>query len=259
MSMKQTGLLALLLTVFAADPALAAPEADAALARVRGLDQEAMAAFDGYAYNKGRRKLEQALEVARQAGLAKKPQLAATHVLLAIAAQSGSNDSYRALHHFVTALRLDPKIGLPKRLVTPELKRAFANAKRTAKVVGKPPKLAMAGRRAQRAAKAVARQQAKGLDHSPIDEAKRGFPVPVKVAIGAELRVQRVFLYYRAAGKVKFTRLEMGRRSNVYRASIPAKVTNGPYLHYYVEARDPRGRLAVSNGSSGSPNVVTIK
>ncbi len=68
-----------------------------------------------------------------------------------------------------------------------------------------------------------------------------------------------MFLFYRSQGKVKFKRLPMRKSKGVFRANIPPATTNGRYLHYYVEALDPRGRRSASNGSVCSPNVVIIK
>lgn len=234
-------------------PAAVAPNAD-----IEQLKQEALAAFDGYAYRKGVAQLEQALTLAAARNLADKPEMAGVHALLGIAAISGKSDTYRGIHHFVKALRLDAKVALPENLVTPELRKLFAVAQRTVRTLGKPPELAIAQTSAGGGAVEQV-QSAKGLDHVAVDEAKRGFAIAIKAAVGVDLRAKTVFLYYRPAGKVAFANVRMKRRGNVFRGEIPAALTNGRYVHYYIEARDPRGSAVATNGSARGPNVVTLK
>ncbi|MCC6747265.1 MAG: hypothetical protein IT371_06375 [Deltaproteobacteria bacterium] len=236
-----------------------APAPDA-MTQIQQLNTEAAAAFEAYSYGKGRAKLQEALGVAARAGLAKDKRLAATHILLGVAAIAGQSDLYRGLHAFVAGLRLDPKAQVPKRLSNPELEQALASARRTAAVVKAPPTIDITEPAAAAAAAAAAtRIKASGLDHSAIDEAKRGYPIPVKAAVGTDVQAHRVQLFYRSAGTVEFVGLPMSREANVFRAAIPAAATSGRYVHYYIEAYDPRGRLAASNGSARGPNVVIIK
>ena len=49
------------------------------------------------------------------------------------------------------------------------------------------------------------------------------------------------------------------KKSGEFRGAIPAAATSGHYVHYYIEARDLRGRLAAGNGSAKSPNVIMIE
>lgn len=231
----------------------ASPTAD-----IEQLKHEALSAFESYAYRKGVSQLERALSLAGERGLANKPELGEVHALLGIAAISGKSDTYRGIHHFVQALRLDPKVELPKSLVTPELMKLFAVAKRTVRALERPPELTVArSSAADRAENQV--QGAKGLEHDPIDEAKPGFAIAIKAAVGVDIRAQNVFLFYRPAGKVAFSNVRMKRTGNVFRGEIPAEMTRGRYVHYYIEARDPRGSAVATMGSARGPNVVTLK
>ena len=51
----------------------------------------------------------------------------------------------------------------------------------------------------------------------------------------------------------------MKRGANVFRGKIPAALTKGRYVHYYIQALDQRGRLTAHNGSAKGPNVVIVK
>ena len=261
-------LMTLLLGLLLAIPASAQPKADApaeqpanpGLSQIQTLNGEAVTAFKGYSFKKGVQKLHQALELARTNKLENDPKLAPTYVLLAMGVIAGRDDLYRGLHYFVHGLRLKKRVGMPRSLVTPQILRVYRSAKKAIAAIGDPPqiKLALYTERVQTALDTV-RKDARGLVHEPVDEAKFKLPIPLTAVAGVDIRATKFYLYFRAAGKVKYDRLPMKLSRGAYRAAIPAKATKGRYVHYYIEARDQRGRVAASNGSERSPNVVTIK
>lgn len=249
---------------FAAVVAISAPAAaqntgDDALSKVASLNQEATSAFKRYSYRGGARKLREAIKIAEDAGRGKDAALAPTYALLGVAAVAGRSDTYRGLHFFVHARRLASNIVVPPDLMTPELVEAWRAAGRALKALGPPPRLALGRRRVAASMRIKKVKGARGLAHEPLDEVKRGYPVAIKATVGDDLRVARVVLFYRGAGKVKYTKEVMKRGANVFRGQIPASLTKGRYVHYYIQALDPRGRLAAHNGSARGPNVVTVK
>ena len=265
---------ALLLTLLAcmagprwaeAQPAVEKPaekpvEMDPKFQPVRALNEAAKAAFASYSYRAAQRKLQAAIELANELQLAEKPEMATTHLLAGITAISGFNDLYRGLHHFVTAQRLNPKASIPKELATPQLVQMFGKAAEALKAVGKPPTIILGNEGAHsESGEKKPQPAALGLIHVPIDMAKRGFPVPLKAQAGIDVQAHKLFMYYRSQGKVKFDKLPMRKSKGVFRANIPPATTSGRYLHYYIEALDPRGRRSASSGSERSPNVVIIK
>jgi hypothetical protein len=230
-----------------------------AMTEIQSLNTEAQTAFENYSYKKAQAKLEKALTLAIRGGLTKDPRMAEVHVMLGVAAIAGVNDLYRGLHAFVQALRLNPKVEIPKKLSTPQLTQMFAVARKTAKEVGVPPTIRLPQTKSTAGEGKVARSQATGLMHTPIDTARRGFPVPVKVETGLDIQAHKVYLFYRPPGTVAFVWLAMVKTGNVFRVAVPPEATTGRYFHYYIEARDQRGRLAASFGSARSPTVVTIQ
>ncbi len=233
--------------------------AENALQKINHLTSVAVAAFDTYSYKKANTKLERALTIAARRGMKKDPRLARVHILIGVAAVAGSNDLYRGLHSFVRALRLDPKIAIPQKLITPQLKQMFATAKKTVKLVGKPPKIRFSkSSKEPGKIKTSALGGPRGLAHVPLESAKRGFPIPVKVEPGIDIQAHKVFLFYRPAGKVKYQSSAMTKRGTIFRGAIPPTLTKGRYVHYYIEAKDKRGRLAGSFGSARSPTVIII-
>ena len=124
--------------------------------------------------------------------------------------------------------------------------------------IGKPPTIRLA-RVSVVAADKTQKSAASGLAHTAIDSAKRGYPIVVKAEAGADIQAHRVLLFYRKPGTVQFTEMPMQKTESVFRSAIPAEATYGRYVHYYLEARDQRGRLAASFGSARSPSVVIIE
>jgi hypothetical protein len=235
-----------------------AEDASAVMSEIQTLTTEAQAAFENYSYRKAQTKLERALTLAVSAGLANDRRMADVHITLGVASIAGTNDLYRGLHSFVRALRLNPKVEIPKKLSTPQLMQMFAKARQTVKEIGRPPAIRLQEVRLGGPAQ-PARTAATGLMHTPIDTARRGYPVPVKVETGLDVQAHKVYLFYRSAGTVQFVSLPMAKTGNVFRVAIPPEATVGRYFHYYIEARDQRGRLAGSLGSARSPNVVTVE
>jgi hypothetical protein len=89
------------------------------------------------------------------------------------------------------------------------------------------------------------------------DEAPPDNEVMFRCAAGADTRVTKMILHYRAAGSELFTDLPMTRnKRGWYIAVVPASATTGKSLQYFVEGRGP---VKVSSGSSESPNLILVR
>ena len=74
--------------------------------------------------------------------------------------------------------------------------------------------------------------------------------------VGAKL----LAFYYRSGGSALYNAVMLERsRKGWYVATIPGSRVSGRLLHYYVEARDAKEKVAASNGKATSPNVVTVR
>lgn len=252
--------LVIMLGITLSSPALYAATEDAKNEKIQNLNQEAKTAFVSYSFRQGMDKLRAALAYAVSSDLVENKACADTYILLGLGVIAADDDYYRGLHYFTRALRIDKDVKQPKDLVTPQSLRVFRVAKKTLKVVDAPPtiKLSLYEEKVQRALDTV-KKDARGLVHVPVDTVKEGIPIPVKAVVGVDVRATKFFLYYRAAKKVKYSRVEMKLSDGAYRNKIPAKLTKaGPYIHYYIEAYDQRGRPVANKGSAKSPNVITI-
>jgi hypothetical protein len=74
--------------------------------------------------------------------------------------------------------------------------------------------------------------------------------------VGAKL----LAFYYRSGGSALYNAVMLERsRKGWYVATIPGGRVSGRLLHYYVEARDAKEKIAATNGKASSPNVLTVK
>jgi hypothetical protein len=74
--------------------------------------------------------------------------------------------------------------------------------------------------------------------------------------VGAKL----LAFYYRSGGSALYNAVMLERsRKGWYVATIPGGRVSGRLMHYYVEARDAKEKIAASNGKASSPNVLTVR
>jgi hypothetical protein len=94
-------------------------------------------------------------------------------------------------------------------------------------------------------------------------------PVPEDIQAGADLvvrcvtqpavKAKTIVFYYRPPELTVYNAVVMDPTKRGWsRAVITANKLNGKALQYYVEARDGRDTVSASNGSAGSPNVVSL-
>ena len=92
------------------------------------------------------------------------------------------------------------------------------------------------------------------------DEAAAGQDLYVHCVAQPSVGAKLISLYFRPAGVVPYNALLMEPNKKGWSvAIIPGKKITGKFLHYYVEARDARQEVTVSNGKASSPNVLTIR
>jgi hypothetical protein len=74
--------------------------------------------------------------------------------------------------------------------------------------------------------------------------------------VGAKL----LAFYYRSGGSALYNAVMLERsRKGWYVATIPGGRVSGRLIHYYVEARDAKEKIAATNGKATSPNVLTVR
>ena len=222
-----------------AAPAHADPRSDIA-AKTRA----AMASYDAMDYDAARKQLNQALAIAKRAKLDRDPIVARVYLDLGIA-QLAASDQEAAKVAFLSAVQIDPKITVDPAYKSAELVRMLEDARAAGGGDTSEPADDCRGLR--------------GIQHAPIEGARRGVAQPIDVAIGGDVSPARVVVMYRPEGAIDFTEGRLTRQSGCrYTGSIPAAAMHGAVVHYYIAAYDANNKVLVAKGSSGSPNVLDL-
>jgi hypothetical protein len=221
-----------------AAPAHADPRSDIA-AKARA----AMASYDAMDYDAARKLLNQALAIAKRAKLDRDPIVARVYLDLGIA-QLAASDQEAAKVAFLSAVQIDPKIAIDPGYKSAELVRMLDDARAAGGDTGEPSDDCRGIR---------------GIQHAPIEGARRGVAQPIDVAIGGDIAPARVVVMYRPEGAIDFTEGRLTRQSGCrFTGSIPAAAMHGAVVHYYIAAYDANNKVLVAKGSSGSPSVLDL-
>jgi tetratricopeptide (TPR) repeat protein len=228
------GLLAIVVALW---PGAARSQDDAAQEKIAHLNLEALADADSLAWDSAKRRLLEALVIAKKGGLETHPITARTYVRLGIVYITGFKNRERAAQSFLRALEIQPDVRLSPSAATPEVEDVFTEA---------------LARRARRPVGGA-------LDCPVTEQTRVDQAVPVRCALAGNLPVTKVFVFYRDPARQRFTEAEMKRTADgSFQGRIPARVIYGPSLQLYFEGRDADGKPIVRNGEAQSPNVVII-
>ena len=220
-------------------PVRADPRSDI-VARTR----QAMASYDAMDYEAARRLLNQALAIAKRAKLDRDPVVARVYLDLGIA-QFAASDPEAAKVAFLSAVQIDPKIAIDPAYKSAELARMLDDARAAAGDSGEP---------ASDDCRSV-----RGIQHAPVEGARRGVAQPIEVLIGGDVSPARVVAMYRPEGAIDFTEIRLARQGGCrYTGAIPAAAMHGALVHYYIAAYDANNKVLTAKGSSGSPNVLEL-
>jgi hypothetical protein len=206
--------------------------------------RQAMASYDAMDYEAARRLLNQALAIAKRAKLDRDPVVARVYLDLGIA-QLAASDPEAAKVAFLSAAQIDPKIAIDPAYKSAELVRMLDDARAAAGDSGEP---------ASDDCRSI-----RGIQHAPVESARRGVAQPIEVLIGGDVSPARVVVMYRPEGAIDFTEIRLARQSGCrYTGAIPAAAMHGALVHYYIAAYDANNKVLTAKGSSGSPNVLEL-
>jgi hypothetical protein len=206
--------------------------------------RQAMASYDAMDYEAARRLLNQALALAKRARLDRDPVVARVYLDLGIA-QLAASDPEAAKVAFLSAAQIDPKITIDPAYKSAELVRMLDDARAAAGDTGEP-----AGDDCR---------SIRGIQHAPVEGARRGVAQPIEVQIGGDVSPARVIVMYRPEGAIDFTEIRLARQGGCrYTGTIPAAAMHGALVHYYIAAYDANNKVLTAKGSSGSPNVLEL-
>jgi hypothetical protein len=110
-----------------------------AVGQVKGLNKQALDAFDNLNFDQARGLLEQALATADSAGLSRDPVAARTHLNLGMVFIAGLQKRDEGVEQFRAALRVQPDIAPPAGFFNPETQSAFDQTKAAFRTEPPPP------------------------------------------------------------------------------------------------------------------------
>ncbi len=168
----------------------------------------------------------------------------------------GKNDIAGAKDAFISALALDPDVGIDRNLATPEIAHMFEElgGKNSASVAPAtaPPK--------PEAAQPTAAPGVVGTTMScnlKVTEIETRRPIPIQCR--TEQDASQVHLRYKPLGNKTWISVEMSKKGNSYVAEIPCKETeNAGTLELYVLGEDPNGEDVATFGSKLNPLKVNL-
>jgi hypothetical protein len=219
----------------------------------------AMESYDSFDYDGARKLLNQALATAKKAKLDKDPIVAKAYLDLGIVAFAVP-DADQAKLAFMSAVQIDPKIQIDVAYKSADLAKLLDQARAEAGggTTGGGPAV-KTGPPVVDTGPAVDCSTVKGLDHTIIDTAKAGAPVPIEAALGSDVKAIRVSVMYRVEGSTDFTEVKLTKQGDCkYTGAIPAAAMKSGMVHYYVAAFNDGAKPIASKGSSGSPNIIEI-
>ncbi len=224
--------------------------------KVTQLNKEALADVDRADWYGAKKKLLDAIMLAKKAGLDGHPLMARTYVHLGIVYVMGLKSLDKGMQSFNRALEIQPDIKLsPGITTTTEVQETFDEA-------------AARLRRGLLPRAAVPRGgfaepdlpvRVIALDCPVAEQTRLDQAVPVRCALAPNLPVSKVFLFYREPAKQRFTEVEMNRTpKGWFLGRIPERVVYGQSVQFYFEGRNAAGRPIVRNGDPQSPNLIPV-
>ena len=232
------------------------PTQEDALVQVIDLNKLALSLYRTRKFDEARQRLDEAVTVGNENGLAEHSMMARTEIHLGIVALGGLGDEPAALVHFARARRLRSDIRLTPGFATKPLRKAFMASKNVDLEAIE--------------AEAAAKEEAEALAADPPKLKMLNCPAPIEgppgkdVGLGCEadpgLPPLEVLVYYRPSEGETYIKVPMKLTDKGwYNAVIPARHVKGRSLQFYFEALDNQKRLAAANGKNELPNVLVLK
>jgi len=293
--MNQRPPVPLVFALFAIFACLSAPawaKDPPAVTKLVEMNKRAIDDYDTLEWKSAKRQLLEAVVEGKKAGIEEHPVMARTYLHLGAVYIVGFHDKAAGLQAFIHALQIDPAIRIAASMETAEMAKVFAEAR------GKAGKSASAGEVKAEEKKAPDKKPPEkkvsekkdadddkapppppppekrasdkdgpdmpmhvvALDCPNTDEVVRDKVATIRCAVAATLKVTSVVLFYRVPGQEEFTPVNTKKNAKGwYVGRIPKTVTGGKSVQFYVEGRDLHGKAIVSNGNSGSPNLMLVR
>ena len=199
-------------------------------------------------FAKAEKKLKDALKTCGDKGCSSEV-VAKIHVSLGTVYGVGMSKMDQAKTEFKTAIKADSGAALDKSLATPELQKAFDEAKGGGSSKGgddteKPTKKAPGG----------------DLPHTATAESPVNSPVPVFIEVPTDLEASKVTLRYKPFGGTAWKSVDMKKMGEGFGAEIPCDDMNTTGdVKYYITVSDETNSPIAQAGTLKEPYRVPIK
>lgn len=249
-------LAALLLVV--APQASAQPGGDQ---RVQDLLEQAFDAYDMLQLQAAQARLQEAIDLANQAGLRSRA-VADTYVMLGVVRHAISGEDGDAIDAFVQALMVDPAAEVHPYYATPTLEGLMEQARAIAPPVrqgGPAPQAQQQPPPPQQ--QPPPPQQAPVVAHQPVRDAMANRPVLLAATVPISVPVSRVAINFRPAGAPAFFAVEMAAQPDgvSFLGEIPASATRGAVqIDYYITVQDRAGNVLGAAGTPQQPFGIMV-
>jgi hypothetical protein len=219
--------------------------------------QLGMDAYDILDFKEAKKKLQNAILLAKKNGLEKDNVTAKAHLALGIVYFSGFKDPESAKLQFIEAVSINNKIQLDAAYKTGKLSKLLEEARKEYGKRGTGGGNTSGGGSDGGSSDSIDCGAIDSIKHTIVDSAPAGKNVVITAHVGTKLKAKKVRLHYRPYKMENFIATTMSKKDGcTYQARIPAKYVKGDYLHYYVAAYNGSGKILASKGSSGSPNII---
>jgi hypothetical protein len=241
-------------------------EETATLNKVVELNRKALRTYEELDMETAVKLLKQAIELCNLEGLERHRAAARSHIHLGVVYVSGLKLRDQGLAEFRRALGIDPAIRVTKSVANPEVEAVFSEALAKGGEAPPPSAVAFVSSPSQPAKLTVPVSSSSAakdsvINHPPVTEAFAGKAVEIKAQIPKVLHAEKVVLAYRIAGEGEFLAREMRPIENApdwYHEKIPADVTQGSKVSYYIEAQDDDGQPLMASGTQSAPHQIRI-
>jgi hypothetical protein len=285
-------MLAALLVGAVADHAMAQDKAvpnKAVLDHLDELNRQALADYAADDFESARLGLREAITLAGRSGLAADPIMAHLWADLGALYLNGFHDKPKGQKALSLALKIRADARPSDSMLTPEVKEALAalvpptpvapatNPAAPASPAPAPvgtPAPPVAGTPVAPAAKPAVAKRKRGAGTEPdlpanipqplycptVDEAPPEQNVVLYCVLAPDIEAKKVTLFYRSAGAERWASAGTSKSElGWWKAVLPGDAITGKSVQFYLEARDPAGKVVGRAGRDDSPNLLFVR
>jgi hypothetical protein len=223
--------------------------------KIEGMNRIALEDYDLGDYAAAKKRLEEALVVAKEAKIEKHPILATTHLTLGAVIGVGLKDPAKGVAQIRLALQIDPKVTVPATIDTPDVQKLVEQA-RTAGPAE--PATPTGDKKVEPAAPTAPDGPIRGIVHAPIDNAKEGEVIAISAFVGDELKAKAVSLHFRKQGGEYVDIMMKKAGKQEFRAEIPAEATATDSIQYFIDVKNQKSKLVATKGNAGQPFTINV-